>query len=331
MPTFTSGLGSQLGWATESTYGTPVTPNRFAEYQSEGIKLDKEFLNSRQLRAGRMFQASTRRVATTRQAGGPLSMEVPNKGFGSLLNQLHGNTVTPTQQAATAAYLQTHNIGTTDPAGKSLTLQVGKPDVGGTVRPFTYPGSKLVAATFKCEVGQFLTVDMTVDAQDELTATALATFSPPSSLRSFHFEQCDVTLASVTGTTLGVVKGFELPIQFAYATDRFGLGSALKAQPLVNGYPTVQPKVDIEFKDLTMYNHFVAADVVNFIADFQGPVIEGAHNEQITFTIAAAGLAGETPVVSGPGLLMQGVPLEVLDNGTDAPLAIAYKSTDTTL
>jgi hypothetical protein len=45
--------------------------------------------------------------------------------MGLLLQALMGTTVTPVQQVATAAYLQTHTLA--DTAGKSLTIQKGVP------------------------------------------------------------------------------------------------------------------------------------------------------------------------------------------------------------
>lgn len=325
----TSGLGAQLSVGKESTWGTPVARNRWFEFRQEGLQLDKEFLRSRQLKAGAMFQTSTRRVATTKGVSGQVTMEVPNKSFGIFLDQLHGNVVTPVQQGATAAYLQTHNIGTTDPAAKSLTVQVGKPDVGGTTRAFTYPGAKVQAITFAAQVGEFLTAQIDLDAKDEDTATALDTPAYPASLRSFDFTQGVVLL---NGASAGVVKGFSLPLKFEYANDRFSLGSTVKSAPLVNGYPDISPTLDIEFKDLaTAYNLFTAGTIVSLVLTFTGPLIASTFYETIKFTMSAVGLNGESPTVEGPDLLMQNITCEVLDDGTNPPLKIEYTSTDTTI
>jgi hypothetical protein len=71
---------------------------------------------------------------------GPLAGEVPTTGFGYLLNGLHGNTVTPVQQAATTAYLQTHTLSS-PPTSKSYSIQVQMPPVtSSTLVPIDYTG-----------------------------------------------------------------------------------------------------------------------------------------------------------------------------------------------
>src|SRR5436190_14397793 len=101
-----SGLGAQLGLKTESSVGTFIAPTAFYPFTSEGIELDKTYVRSRGLRAGRMAQSSALHVGTTRTASGPITLEWLTKGMGSILNLLHVTCVTPTQQAATPAYLQ---------------------------------------------------------------------------------------------------------------------------------------------------------------------------------------------------------------------------------
>lgn len=331
MGSFTSGLGAQLAAGKESTYGTAVARNRWFEFRNEGMKVAQEFLRSQQLKAGAMFQTSTRRTATTRAAAGAVTMEVPNKQFGIFLDQLHGNTVTPAQQGATTAYKQVHAIGTSDPAGKSFTLQVGKPDTSGTVRAFTYPGCKLTGATFSASIGEYLTAELQIDAQDEDTATALDTPAYPAGLRSFDFMQGVVSLAGSPLTSV-VVRGMSLQIAYEYATERFSLGAATKKAPLTNGYPTISCTLDLEFKDLaTAYSVFRAGTIVALSVDFTGPQIAAPYNEEIKFTMPAVGLNGETPTVDGPDLLAQSVECEVLDDGTNPPLTIEYTSTDAAL
>lgn len=323
-----SGLGAQLTVGTESTWGTAVARNRHFEHIDNKMKARRDYLRSRQLRAGAQFQAASRRVQTTKGAAGSVSMEVPNKQFGVFLNQLHGATVTPTQQGGTAAYLQAHPVGLTDPSGKSLTIQEGVPQTNGTVAAFTYPGSKVTAATFKCAVDAFLTCDLEFDAKDLLTNVALDTFSPASTLRSFHFVQGVLT---VDGASAGVVQRFELAITIPYATDRYTLGSDQKALPVINDYPTITPKIDCEFSSPTLHDNFLSGAQSALVLTFEGPTIASTYKEMIRFTIPAAGYNGDTPTVDGPDLLVQDIELETLDNGTDAPLTISYQSVDTAI
>jgi hypothetical protein len=172
-----SGLGSQFGLAKESTYGTVVTPDHFYEFDSESLTRQPTYQDSVGLRSGRTFQPAGRSVPTTRQAGGDVPMDVPTKGYGAILDHMHGLTVTPAQQGVTTAYKQTHLVGTSQP-NKSATLQVNKPDASASDHAFTYPGSVLTQVAWSCDVGGLLKATHTFDSVDESTGvTALATAS----------------------------------------------------------------------------------------------------------------------------------------------------------
>ena len=106
-----SGLGSQIGLGTESTWGTAVTVNTFLPYLSEGVEYGQNYVKSPALQAGVISQLDALHVATTHTVGGPLSLDVTRLGFGKLLNLLHGSTVTPsTPGGATLARLQNKRL-----------------------------------------------------------------------------------------------------------------------------------------------------------------------------------------------------------------------------
>lgn len=327
MPAFTSGLGSQCALAAETTYGTIVTPNRFFEYASENMNLSRSFLLSSQLRAGRMYQSSPRRSATTRSAAGTVALEVPTAGFGPWLNLLHGNTVVPAKEAATVMYKQVHNIGTTDPFGKSVTLQIGKPNTAGTVEPYTYPGSIATSLAFSCQTGGFLDVTATLDSQDEQTGTGLAAASYPTGLESFNFTQCVVKVNSVTQTQ---VRGVTVTINGPRDTSRYYLGAEKKAVPLTNAYNGAAISLTVDYLDQSLYTLFNNASIVPVEVAFVGAAQE-AIKKELKFVCAACGLDGDSPNVAGPAVVQQTVPLVVLDNGAAQPVVATYVSADVTL
>jgi Phage tail tube protein len=329
MGSFTSGLGAQLGLAPETTYGTEVTVSKFFEFATEQMQLSRAFLESSELRAGRMFQSATRRTATTRSAAGTVAMEVPTQGFGQLLNLLHGNVVTPVQQAATTAYLQTHNIGTTDPFKKSITLQIGKPTDEGVVVPFTYPGTVVTSLAFSCQTGGFLDVTATLDSNNELVTTpVLATASYPTALESFNFVQCKVKVNSVEQKQ---ARGVTLTINTPKDTGRYYMGQEKKGVPLTNAYNGATLGLTVDYADSTLYNLFAKAETVPVEVSFIGPIIASTYHEELKFVFAEVGLDGDTPNVAGPGVLQQNIPLVVLDSGSGTPVVATYMSTDVAL
>lgn len=326
-----TGLDGFLGVASEATYGTFVAPTDFLEFDSEGLAVAPNYLTPTGLRDGRIMAPVDRHKETTRMAGGPISLKVPNKGFGEFLNLLHGESVAPVQQGGTAAHLQTHNIGTSRPNGKSASIQVGKPQSGGTVKAHSYLGCKVTQAVFACALNGDLTCETTIDARDEDRAQSLAVPSYPSDIGSYTFEQCDVTVAAVQVASPGP-QDFSLTIPLPLATERFGMRrSALKAEPLLNDYVRPNLTFSAEYANDVLYDHFRDQDEVAIIIEFEGPEIAGGFNEMIRFTLSATKLVGATPGVEGPGILNQSVPVELYDNGTDVPLKIEYQTTDTAI
>jgi hypothetical protein len=331
-----SGLAAQVALKKESAYGTRVVPDLFYEFESEGGIRNQKHLESRQLRAGRTFQSSTRRVATTHDAEVTIAGEVPNKGFGSILDLGHGNTVTPVQQSSTTAYLQTHNW-TGDPS-KSATIQVGKPSVDaagvGTVNPYDYLGSMLTQLQLSCAVDDWLKFTAGFNCQDEKTDQTLATASYPTVLEGFHFQQCTVTVNSVVQnlTTGSLVKSLNLDVSRPRNTERYGMRSATtKAAPVTNDYSPGSGSIGFEYNSGAIYALYVAQTVVPIVFDFTSTTMAGtAVPYRFTATMAACVFNGTTPQVSGPDILNFEAPFDILDDGTNPPIKFEVMEVRTT-
>src|SRR5881398_172979 len=188
-----SGLGAQMGIAAETTYGTFVASSKFIEFTKESLVLKKTTAQSAGIAAGRLLPLSARRVLTRKEVSGSFEMEISNKGMGLLLQAFMGTTVTPVQQAATTAYLQTHTLASL--AGKSLTIQKGVPLTTGTVTDKSFVGCKITSGEFSCGVGEMLTASFEIDGKDCDEAQTLAAASY-SAMSPYHFGQ----MALKTGT-----------------------------------------------------------------------------------------------------------------------------------
>src|SRR5687768_1517395 len=115
-----SGLGSSFGLAPEVTYGTYVAPTRWLD-GSATLRKSKQIFQGGGMAAGRLMQPGSRRVMITAAGGGQFNCSVMSVRMGHLLNALMGGTVSPVQQGATTAYLQTHPLA--DTFGKMYTMQ----------------------------------------------------------------------------------------------------------------------------------------------------------------------------------------------------------------
>lgn len=329
-----SGLASQIGGKKESVYGTTVVPDHFWEFRTETFVRDQDYLQSTQLRAGRMYPSASRRTPTTRRSTGAVTMEVPNKGFGFFLDLMHDSVVAPVQQGATAAYKQSHPIGTNG-SRKSATIQVGKPDSSGVVRPFTGAGAVLSGWTFDCDLGEFLTSALTFDVRDLISTPgaanyqALATPSYPTDLRGFNFAQGLVTL---DGDAAAKIRGFTINGGSAMKTDRFVLNrTGLKDQPIHNAYAAGEGTLRVEFASMALYNRFVNNERAAVVLDFEGPEIAVGQPEKLAITLGSVGWEGTTPQVDGPDVVDHEMQMRIGDAGSGPPILIDYYSTDTAL
>lgn len=326
MPT---GIDSQLGVAVEGSYGTYEEPTDFLEFDSAGIVRQPNFLTSTALRK-RPVPPVARHRETTRQAGGPLALKVPNKGLGPLLYMLHGVAATPVQQGGTSAYLQTHPVGVTRPNGKSLTMQLNKPTVEQD-EPFSYVGCKFTQAVFSCETSGELMLALEVAARDALTNESLAVASYPDPISSFDFTQAEITIDGTEASA--IIGGFTLTIPLPHKTERWGLGrGGVQDEPVAfNDYMRPTLELPAEFTDTELFDFYVAGDPVPIVITFTGDNISGAYDEMIRFTLPECKFVGEDPGVDGPDVLDQAGSVEIYDNGTDAPVTIAYQSVDTAI
>ncbi|MFG2747241.1 phage tail tube protein [Streptomyces chartreusis] len=324
-----SGLGAQIGIAAESTYGTFVAPTKFPEFTKESLVLKKTTATSSGIAAGRLMALSSRRVVTQREVSGSIEMEVANKGMGLLLQALMGTTVTPVQQGATAAYLQTHTLA--DTWGKSLTIQKGVPLTTGTVTDKTFVGCKIVSAEFSCEVGGMLTASFEFDGRDcdEGQTLAVASYS---TMAPFHFGQMGVKAGAYSSeTALDGIRKFSIKIERPQAVDRFYANqSALKAQPISNDLVKITGSLDTDYVATTLDDLHTSDGATSLVVEFIGPIIAATHPETFRIKLPAIKVDDAPPTVDGFEVIRPTINFTGLFDGTNA-VAIEYMSTDVTL
>ncbi|MFF5004685.1 phage tail tube protein [Streptomyces phaeochromogenes] len=324
-----SGLGSQLSIAAESAYGTFVAPSKHLEFTKESLQLKKVTAQSQGIAANRLLARSARRVVTQRSGGGNVDIEVVNKGMGAILQALMGTTVTPVQQGATPAYLQTHLLA--DVFGKSLTIQKGVPLTTGAVTDKTFVGCKILSAEFSCEVGGMLTLSLEIDAKncDETQTLAVASYS---NMSPFNFSQMGVKLGSYgTETARDGIRKVSLKFERGQATERYYAGaSGLKAEPISNALVKITGSYETDYVDTQLDDQHTSDAASSLVWEFLGPQISGAFVETIRFKIPAFKINDGPPVVDGYDIVKPTYNFEGLDDGTN-PVAIEYMSTDVTL
>lgn len=322
-----SGLGGQLGMVAEVTYGTFVAPTRFYEFSKESLVLKKTTAQSAGVAAGRLLALSSRRVLTQVEVTGSIDMEVTNSGMGLLLQALMGTTVTPVQQGATAAYLQTHTLA--DNFGKNLTIQKGVPLTTGTVTDKSFVGCKVTGAEFSCEVGDMLMSSWKIDGKTCDETQTLATASYPS--RSpFHFGQLTVKAGTFASETeLDGVRKVSVKIERPMATDRFYAGQAgLKKEPISNDLVKITGSIEMDYVSTTLDDLHTSDTATSLVLDFVGPIIASTFAETFRITLPAIKIDEAPPTIDGFEVIKPSYSFTALYDGTNQP-SIVYISTDT--
>lgn len=315
-----SGLSAQMSFVDETVYGTAVTTTRFYEFRDEGLKQDIDRIESTALRAGTRVLRSDRWSGGKKSVGGDVTFELANKSFGLLLKHMFGGVVSAQPASGTDPTVWDHTFTPGD-LPTSLTGQVGRPDVGGTVRPFTYAGLRISEWELSCAVGEIATIKTTFVGQSEDTATALASASYPASLALLTFVNGTVTI----GGSAANIKSVSLKGANGLA-DRYFLGSQLRSQPLENALRKIDGKFDAEFESLTAYNRYVNGTEATVVLLFQGATISTTYKYQLQVTMNCR-FDGETPNISGPDIVGLSMPYMVTDTGSSSITAV-YRTTD---
>jgi hypothetical protein len=321
-----SGIGSQLGIATETTFNNSVTVSRFYEFTNENLNFNKKVAVGMGLRAGGQLPRSQRRVVTTTDVTGDIVLDLPTRGLGLLLSQAMGTSPSAVT-TTTGVYSYTFTLG--DVYGRSFTAQVGVPQYGGTVTPKTIAGAKISKFELSVATGGIATGKFTVDAASMTTGTSLAVASYSTISNLFHFAQGAIT---VDGSSVANVKDFTLTVDNTLKVDRYNLGaSGTKAEQVINGFRKISGKLTAEFTDTTFFTKYFNDTTTALVLTFTGATIAGGQSEKLTITIPAVKFDADTPNVAGPQVIDLAMTFEGYDDGTNQPLTIAYQTADSSL
>ena len=342
---WSSGVASQLGFKAETTYGTQVVVAKFIERDEFSLGLEQDWAVGEGVYSGGQYVRLDRTVQTTRHCSGNLVADVIGKNWGTLVKHMLGSSVSSPTVISGSAYKQVHQVGSTD--GMSLTVQKGVPQVSdGTVKPFTYVGTKVAGFELSCEQGQFLKASLDLVAKDELTLTtgtasnALAVASYPTLQEGFTWNQAFVKIGGTASTASGevsisggsavasIVKGFSLKHTNNMNDEGYGTSATWAREPKAKRAQTVVT-LDTEFgTQAELYDVFRAGTVTPLEITFTGSLIGGSN--YFLFSIICAGTKlRQAPVEQdSDDLADHSVDLEVGYDGTNSPLQVKLVSTD---
>lgn len=292
-------MAGQVGWKSESAWGTAVVVDTFVPVTNASLTIDEGRLRPKGIRAGRRTQNPG--VLGARKVAGKVELELPNISIAALFKHLFGAVAT------TGAGPYTHTFTPGPHVTKSLTQQVGIEDAAGTVQPFTLSGTKIGGWELKCSVGELAMLSYDFTAKDVVTATALAAATYAAGLTPFTFVQGSVTVngspvASANSVTLSASKGLR--------DDRHVLGARLIREQLEQQHFEFTSEITADFDSLALYALGVAGTQVASVLTF--------NNGTDTLTITCSGqVIGDPPSLTGIGLEEQTIKLDHSNATTD--------------
>lgn len=321
---------AQFGAKKETTYGTPVTVDRFFEFESEKIQLKTGRVTGTGLRKGGRVARADRVAPYHLGAEGPVVFEVLSKGFGFWLEHMLGQVATagPTD----AKY--THTGTFAELLGKAFTAQSNRPFwPTDSDQAVTWQGCKIASWKLSNTNDGILLLELEVDAQDEATGTALATASYPSgTVEMFTFLGGQVTI----GGSAVDVTDISISCNNNLKTDRRYLRtSGLKKEPVESGQREIEVELTLDWDSLTQYNRVAAltaaATQAQVVATWTAPTLIGAASfPTFVVTLPATQFDEIEAATESADPIMQKLKAVVKYDGTNSPVTIAYGTADAT-
>lgn len=306
-----SGLSAQFGIKIpESAYGTYTAPDRFFPLVNESMKKQIDPLESNAIIAGARILRSQQWSQGNITCTGDVGLELYDRSVGQLLRACFGAVAT----AGAGPYTHTFTPG--DLMDDYFTMQVGRPDVGGTVRPFSYTGCQVTSWEIACAAGEIATMGLSVIAQNETTAQALASVSYAASIRPMTFMGGALTV----GGSSANVRKLTIKGDNKLAGDRHFFASQLASQPIEQARRDYGGTFEVEFESLTNYNLFINGTESAVVATF------AAGAQTLVFTMNVR-FDGETPNVTGMETLKFTMPWKCVGASTDAGAVTAVFTT----
>jgi hypothetical protein len=327
-----SGLGSQVGFSTESSWGTRVAAASFVRGTAYAANRAQNRVQGEGIQAGVLGNIGAHYVETTEAGEGSVSLDIQTVGMGPLLQALTGGTSTITQQGGSSAWLQTHTLG--DPV-KSLTVQVGVPYRTGTVYVEELQGAKVTGAELSCSADSILTGSFNFDAKKWDNSQTLASASYVSAA-PFHGKQMSVK----TGTygaeaAVSGVRSMSLSWNNAMDTEDYTAGSTgLKAEQIRNGVVGITGSLTVDwlttsktaFEDLR-----VANTSTSLVFKWTGALIAATYYYDLEICLPGVFFTGDSPSISGPDVPQVDYGFDWKYDGTNLPYIKYMSSTATAI
>jgi len=330
-----SGLGSQIGFAPETTYGTAETPTTWLEARSAGLEIQVEHMMSEALRAGLKVQRADRQVVNRKGVNGEIELDVTSNNMARFLRHcMNDDRAFSTTKTGSDPYTYTYELG--DPATcPSMTMQVGVADIGGTVRRMDATGCYVSEFSLSNSVDEILQVSATIDGRDMIpSASAVTSATYATGTEPLTFAGGSVSVAG----SATPVRSFELSVSHGIDLERYQINSTtLKSRPIRNALTEITGTVEMEFGQSsvgtwgtdTLVDKYRAGTTIAVAGTWTGSTaITGTAFPSLAVNLDSCIITACTPVLDGPEIIMLSVEFMALDDGTNPPIELVYVSSE---
>lgn len=319
MTTGPGGIYATLGFAPEATPGTFVAPTHFTTIISEGGEGEKTTETSKTLHGG-IADLASRRALTKWGAKMTWSLDMYDRGLGLFwANAIGASTVTND----TGYYTQVFTPS--DTTGKALSIQVGRPTSTGSMQAVSYECCKVTDWSIGAKAGSLATFSASFDAMKEDTSQS---YTAPSYTTSNLLTALETTLtvggtASTTsgvtsisgGSVAAAVRDSSVKVTNALDTNRYFLGSAYKAEQLINGPRQMKGNVSADFGGIsTFYSTFAADTSFALQFDVTGPIINGSTHSAVQVLFPCCFWDTDVFSAKGPELIEESLSFTAYDD-----------------
>ena len=328
---YAGGLGSQIGWAPEVTYGTASTPTAWLEAKKQSLDLKVEHMMSPALQSGLRVQRADRFVVNKKGVTGDIELDIMSNNMARWLIYAMGDSRSMSSiKSGSTAYTYAMQLGDPTSLG-AMTIQTGISDIGGNVRRMDATGCFITDFTLSNQVDGLLEGKFSVDGRDytpSASAVTSASYSATSEVLSF----AGGTI-SIGGSNIPV-RSYDLTVKHGFDTGRYQIqNNTLKSQPVINALDDITLKVSLEFgadsptwatNDL-MTKYRAGTTLSNVQGQWTGTTaITGGTYPALTALVPKAVITSATPQFSGPELVILDVELRALYDGNNQPLQLTY-------
>lgn len=318
----------------EVTYGTAVTTEDFLEWGDfKPFTPEVGIVQGVGMRSAVRAPISGRRVSGLgKQAAGPITVELANKGQGWLYEAALGTGTSTLVSGST--YQEVFTLADTLP---SYTVQFNTRQIDGTSAPVTFLGSVVDSWELSVENNGIGSLVTTWDSRTWSTAIAAASTSYASGVNLFSFKDLSVstgtlTLATTTAlassvTALDGVRSVKISCANNLVKDRFYAGaSGLKGKP-IPGTRLITGELQVDFLANTLRDAFLAQTAMTLLVTLTGSGALSTGFETIQVALSAIMLDGDMPEGSKDGAPSQPIKFTALADLTAAQVVQVVRRT----